>query len=60
MRYLVVIYRLKKDSKIQYQQIRTLSKWRFSNQKPIAVLNDSFMLKVEHALRLHLRLMHWS
>jgi len=45
---------LKKDSKAQCNQVRTISKIRLSNKKAIGVVRASLMERVNAALQLHL------
>ena len=45
---------LKKDSKAQCHQIRTISKLRISKSIPIGHVNQKIMVKINDAIRLHL------
>ena len=47
---------LSKPSKVQAQQIRTISKQRISSGKAVGSLNEELMGLVNEALRLHLSL----
>lgn len=43
-----------KDSKAQCHQIRTISKLRISDTKPLGMINEKIMYKIVAALKLHL------